>query len=77
MFSVCNIRSAPQHSAELSTQALLGMTLRIYKKSGGWHLVQTPDGYLGWLDQGAFTQVTDKEYMHWRESDKIVVTDHL
>ncbi len=53
--SVANIRSEPRHSAELSTQALLGTPVRLLKKNGGWYLVQTPDHYLGYLESGVLT----------------------
>ncbi|MCB0687784.1 MAG: C40 family peptidase [Saprospiraceae bacterium] len=73
--SVCNIRSLPKHSAELSTQSLLGTILRIYKKDAGWYLVQTPDDYLGWLDSGAL-QLTDPEKLsRWELAKKVVVTE--
>lgn len=53
---VANLRSQPKHSAELATQALLGMPLTIYDQQGDWFLVQTPDRYLAWLESGAFAQ---------------------
>src|SRR5699024_11358396 len=50
--SVANIRSSPSHPAQLSTQAILGMPLKVLKRKGNWYLVQMPDDYLGWLDSG-------------------------
>lgn len=52
--SVANLRSEPKHSAELSTQALLGTVLRVLDVQNDFYLVQTPDDYLGWLDAGGF-----------------------
>ncbi len=72
--SVCNIRSEPRHSAELSTQSLMGTYLRIFKEDNGWHYVQTPDGYLGWLDAGGFVSLTDSQLQQWRDREKVVVT---
>lgn len=40
--SVANNRSNPQHGAELMTQMLLGTPVRVFKKQGGFYLVQTP-----------------------------------
>ena len=48
--SVANIRTKPDHAAEMATQAILGTPLRILKKEHGWYYVQTPDDYLGWTD---------------------------
>ncbi len=70
--SACNIRSLPRHSAELSTQATLGTPLRVYKEQDGWFLVQTPDGYLGWLDPGGFTAMDDEAYQAWMNAAKVV-----
>ena len=72
--SVCNIRSKPKHSAELSTQALLGSSLRIYKKTGDWYYVQTPDDYLGWLDKDGLTLMSEATYNAWMQEEKIIVT---
>ncbi|TAK46362.1 MAG: glycoside hydrolase [Saprospiraceae bacterium] len=72
--SVCNIRSAPKHSAELATQALLGTPLKVWKKQDGFFLVQTPDGYLGWLDAGGFVLTGDAGMDDWRASDRVIIT---
>ena len=70
--SVCNIRSSPKHSAELATQALLGTPLRVYKKQGDFYFVQTPDNYLGWLDDGGFALFDKKGYDEWMDSNRAV-----
>lgn len=72
--SVANMRSAPKHSAELSTQTLLGSPLRVYKKKGDWYYVQTPDDYLGWLDKDGFTLMADTTYAAWMQAEKVIVT---
>ena len=70
--SVANIRSAPSHAAELATQALLGTPLNVYKKDGGFYLVQTPDGYLGWIDGGGMERVDATRLVQFKTTDKIV-----
>lgn len=72
--SVCNIRSEPKHSAELATQSLLGTPLRVHKKRGEWYLVQTPDDYFGWLDEGGLITMNEETYIHWRNSPKVIYT---
>lgn len=72
--SACNIRSNPKHSAELATQATMGTPLKVYKQEGDWYFVQTPDGYLGWLDQGGFAQMTKEEYDSWAKAPKRVIS---
>ncbi len=70
--SVCNIRSAPKHSAELATQALLGTPLKVYEKDGTWLRVQTPDDYISWVDKGAVTLATPTEADHWQKARKLI-----
>ncbi len=70
--SVVNMRSNPKHSAELATQALLGMPLNVLKKNGGWYLVQSPDDYISWIDQGGIKLVNKEELDSWKKADKII-----
>lgn len=70
--SVCNIRSNPKHSAELATQANLGTPLLVLKREGEWYRVQTPDKYLGWLDNGGFTLMNRVGYDNWLARPKII-----
>lgn len=71
--SVANLRSNPDHPAELSTQSILGTPIKILKKGkGGFYLVQTPDGYISWLDNGGFHSMTKDEINNWLKSDKII-----
>lgn len=70
--SVANIRTEPENSAELSTQALLGTPIKVFKKKGYWYLVQTPDKYLGWLDADGFQLMNKDELEEWNNSDKII-----
>ncbi len=74
--SVANIRSAPKHSAELATQALLGTPLRVLKKEGSWYLVQTPDQYISWVDSGGIQVMDGKELSEWNQLPKAVFTDN-
>ena len=71
--SVANIRSQPQHSGELATQATMGMPLRLLKKEGDWHLVQTPDKYISWM-QGSFIPMDTTAYGAWQAVDKLIFT---
>jgi cell wall-associated NlpC family hydrolase len=72
--SVANIRSEPRHSAELATQAVLGTPLRVYEQRDSWFLVQTPDGYLSWLDSGGFQPLDSAAYAEWRTADRLIFT---
>ena len=70
--SVGNIRSEPGHAEQLVTQGLLGMPLKVFKKEGGWYLVQTPDDYLGWIDGGGIERIDSLKYHEWESADKLI-----
>jgi cell wall-associated NlpC family hydrolase len=72
--SVANLRSNPAHSAELATQATMGTPLKVFKKEGSWYLVQTPDKYLAWVDDGGLEPVTDEKFETWRATPKLIYT---
>lgn len=71
--SVANIRSQPRDAAELATQALLGMPLKVLDKDRGWYLVQTPDHYIAWLDWGGFQRMNQTEFAAWETAEKVIV----
>lgn len=70
--SVANIRSEPKHSGELATQAMLGTPLNVLKQQEDWYYVQTPDGYLSWLDKGGFQLMDEKTFLNWQKKEKAV-----
>ena len=72
--SVANIRTAPKHSAELSTQSLLGHPLKVYEKKKDWYLVQTSNQYIGWVDKYGLQLVNQSEYNQWLESERVYIT---
>lgn len=73
--SVANLRSQPKHSAELATQATLGTPVKILKKEGSWSLIQTPDMYLAWVDDGGIEPVTPTDLEEWKNKTKVIYTN--
>ena len=71
--SVCNLRAAADYDAGQSTQALLGMPVRIIKRES-WLLVQTPDKYLAWVLPASIQTMNKEELEQWNRSPQIVVT---
>ncbi|HEX7878817.1 MAG TPA: SH3 domain-containing protein, partial [Candidatus Eisenbacteria bacterium] len=49
--SVAAIQKEPSHAAELVTQAVMGVRVRVLDEADGgrWLRVVLPDGYRGWL----------------------------
>ncbi|RDV15346.1 glycoside hydrolase [Pontibacter diazotrophicus] len=73
--SVANLRSQPKHSAELATQATMGTPLQVWKKEGSWYLVQTPDKYLAWVDEGGITLMNSSNFSNWQQGNKLLYTN--
>lgn len=72
--SVANIRSTPKHSGELATQAILGTSLKVLKIDGDFYLVQTPDGYISWVDHGGVALLTSDQFISWEKAPKVIFT---
>jgi hypothetical protein len=72
--AVINIRSAPKHSAELGTQGLLGMSLKVLDKKGDFYKIQTPDSYISWVDKGGIERMTKSEFKNWNSAKKVIFT---
>lgn len=73
--SVANFRSKPDHPAELVTQAILGTPVKVFNKGeDGYYLVQTPDGYISWLDDDGVHFMDETELYDWLSSPKIIYT---
>ena len=68
--SVGNVRTAPGHDAEMATQAILGTPVRLLKKQGHWTLIQTPDRYIGWIDDDALFQTDSAGMASWKYSKR-------
>ncbi len=73
--SVCNLRVEPDFSSEMTTQALMGMPVRVLQRNG-WYRIQTPDNYIAWVHPTGVHPVKKAEYDAWNQAEKIVVTAH-
>jgi hypothetical protein len=70
--SVANLRTRPSHSAEMATQALLGTPVDVLKKSSGFYLVRTPEGYLSWVDRYGVALLSKAEAENWQKSKRLI-----
>ena len=70
--SVINIRSNPKHAAELGTQGLLGMSLKVLDKKGDFYRIQTPDNYISWVDKGGIQLMNKNDFNAWNDAKKIM-----
>ncbi len=73
--SVCNLREEGKFTSGMSTQALLGMPVKVPQYTG-WYQIQTPDDYTGWVHRMVITPMSKERYDEWNRAEKIVVTSH-
>ncbi|MCX6334978.1 MAG: SH3 domain-containing protein [Bacteroidia bacterium] len=69
--SVANVKALPSYSSELVSQAIMGTPVKIFKKKGGWLLVQTPDFYVGWVNDSGLQEVNNEEIEAWKNSKRL------
>ena len=72
--SVASGRELPDHKAEMATQILMGHTARILKTSRFWLLVQSSDGYMSWVENGAVVQCSAQSLSAWTNSPLLIIT---
>lgn len=73
--SVACMRTRPAHAAEMASQALMGMPLRVLERVGDeWLRVQSPDGYIAYTNMPSVVLLSDSAMQAWRRSPRLVVT---
>ena len=75
--SVGNVRSNPAHSAELATQVMMGMVVKVLKKQGDWYYIQCPDQYLGWLEGAAMQLTRQAGADAWQNGPRVIMTAYF
>ena len=55
--SVCNMRVEDDFSSEMTTQALMGMPVKVLQHRN-WYRIQTPDNYIAWVHRVGIHPVT-------------------
>jgi len=73
--SVCNMKKTPSYASELVSQAVMGTPVKLFKKDDGWLLCQTPDHYLGWINESSIEELSDEEIESWRNSKRLIFTE--
>ena len=69
--SVAHLREKPRHAAQLVDQNIMGKTIRLLKNKGGWYLVQTEYGYIGWMRRESFDRTNMAGINNWNKSKKV------
>jgi hypothetical protein len=66
--SVSNLRAVPDHASELVSQVMMGTPLKVLEFRDKFYQVETPEGYLGWLDAKGLELLGDEEMEAWKRS---------
>lgn len=72
--SVANMRSLPGHARELSSQVVMGTPVRILDRDDDWLLVESPEGYQGWVVDNSLQELSPLDYDTWRIAPRLVMT---
>ena len=72
--SVANMKTEASHSSEMATQAYLGTPLRVLERVGSWWRVQTPDGYISYINETGVVPRTPQQLADWRKAKRLIVT---
>jgi len=72
--SVADARMEASYAAEMGTQLLLGMPLRIIQHKGWWQ-VKTPEDYVVWIEKSNFARMNKESFNQWISAKKVIFTD--
>ena len=72
--SVATLRTSGRHAAEVATQGIMGMPLRVIEQGEEWWRVQCPDGYIAWIPTSSIVTKTDAQIQAWRSAARYIVT---
>jgi len=73
--SVANLRTKPDHAAEMASQVLLGAQVDILQKVKGDYRIRTPEGYIAWVPTSSIVAMDESELQHWRNAKKVIFTN--
>lgn len=72
--SVANLRTKPDHAAEMATQVLLGAQVDILDEDSGDYRVRTPEGYIAWVPTSSIVALAPAEAAQWQAAKKLIYT---
>ena len=75
LISVACVRGGAASGAELTSQAIMGTPVRVLKEVDGMSMVQTPDGYIGYVTDNSLAFKSEAEIREWQRAERVVVTE--
>lgn len=74
--AIASLRTDGRHAAEMATQAIMGMPVKVLEKKGDWYRVQTPDNYISYCPGNSLQLVGEREMKAWRSAKRYIVTSY-
>lgn len=75
--SVTPLRREPRHAAEILDQVIMGNSLQLLQKKGGWYQVRNHYNYIGWINKTAITRSDLQGIESWKKSQRVQVKSLL
>ncbi|MBQ9218632.1 MAG: C40 family peptidase [Muribaculaceae bacterium] len=72
--SIATLRTEGKHAAEVATQAIMGMPVKVLEKDDEWYRVQTPDNYISYVPESSLCFKTEAQMAQWRKARRCVVS---
>jgi len=72
--SVADARKGIDFDKEMGTQLLLGMPVKVLQHQGWWQ-IETPEGYVSWMEPRAFVRMDKETFNQWTSATKVIFTD--
>ncbi|MCM1021075.1 MAG: C40 family peptidase [Muribaculum sp.] len=75
IISVAHVRATPAHAAEMVSQVLMGMPLKVCaSEKSGWCYVETPEGYNGYVNKNSLQMLDSTAIERWKHADRLIIT---
>ena len=72
--SVANLRTKPDHAAEMATQVLMGAQVDILDEESGDYRIRTPEGYIAWVPTSSIVALSADKAQEWKNATKLIYT---
>ena len=72
--AIASLRTDGRHAAEMATQAIMGMPVKVLEEKGDWYRVQTPDNYISYCPANSLQLATQRDMEAWRSAKRYIVT---
>ena len=72
--SVASLRTEGRHAAEMATQGIMGMPVKMLEKDDDWYRVQMPDNYIAYVPGNSLIRVDNERFEQWKKAKRYIVT---